>query len=155
MTMQISLGGRKYPAASFAEASNLMLGYCMDYGLGNSDLRRGDGDLTDGKRVVAHVSYNGRVWDGTAREWTNATTCRYNPYLVAHDVASVRVVMKQANADGSDEVAGWEGTLAEFVNDNHEIDGVEKHNIEASIRAGMPYVTGGGAAPIVTLVRAS
>jgi hypothetical protein len=37
-------------------------------GLGASDLRRGFGDVYNGRKKVAHVSYNGRVWGLDGKE---------------------------------------------------------------------------------------
>lgn len=63
----------------FAAASAAARAYIERNGLGGGNWS--GGDITQGRnsRVIAHVSYNGRVWDGPRTHWTNATTCRFNP----------------------------------------------------------------------------
>jgi hypothetical protein len=75
-TMILTLSARgvptlRVPVASFAEASRRWAQFRDAEGFGASGLKRDSGRLTDSKTgtLVAHVSYNGRVWgpDPTSR----------------------------------------------------------------------------------------
>lgn len=46
--------------------------------------------------------------------------------------------------EGDDTVASWEGTVADFVEAN---DDIEEYDVIRSLRATGCYVTGGGASP--------
>jgi hypothetical protein len=59
-------GKRIVPVESLAEASGVCLGYIdrNDLGFGNWT----GGQVSDGKKQVAIVSYNGRIWDMDGKE---------------------------------------------------------------------------------------
>jgi hypothetical protein len=61
--------------ASFAEASAAVRAFIGNRGA--SQCRRGIGLIADGGKIVAHVSYNGRVWPG--REWQSGMVSLYDP----------------------------------------------------------------------------
>lgn len=77
--MKLNYGGSWQKVGSLKEASESFRTYIEGNGFGGSDLRRTDGalQLDDGR--LMHVSFNGRIWDGSSQDWTNATTCRFNP----------------------------------------------------------------------------
>ena len=67
---------QRVTVADLADASKV----CRTF-IERNDLGGGNwtgGEITKDGKVVAHVSYNGRVWDGRSKDWTNATTCRHN-----------------------------------------------------------------------------
>ena len=74
--LEIEVCGRRYPVASLAQASE-MVGAARDRaGVGASQMPVPliyDG----GGRVVAHVSYNGRVWPGA--EWRDGDRPLFDP----------------------------------------------------------------------------
>jgi len=59
------------PVASLQEASRECLRFIAhnDLGCGNWD----GGQITESGRVIAHVSYNGRVWEGPCQSWNQDT----------------------------------------------------------------------------------
>jgi hypothetical protein len=61
--------------ASFEEASRAVRKFIGNKGA--SQCPRGMGLIADGGKIVAHVSYNGRVWAG--REWKSGDTPLYDP----------------------------------------------------------------------------
>ncbi len=71
---------RLQACASMEEASALYEGLRDTSGLGASRLPEGRiYDLSDSKpQWVAHVSYNGRVWQG--RRWSEGSVCLFDPY---------------------------------------------------------------------------
>lgn len=60
--MYLSIGGERRDVGDLEEASKAFRAYVDGNGLGASDLRRDDGTLRVRGKVVARVSYNGRVW---------------------------------------------------------------------------------------------
>lgn len=66
--MHVALTRRKtVPVSSFEEASKVCRKYITDRGLGSNWY---GGDISDSSgKIVAHVSYNGRVWEGSCRDW--------------------------------------------------------------------------------------
>jgi len=60
--LTIKLGKNLVPVLDLADASRVLRHYVTQNGFGGSDMSRGDGTVRAGKRKVAHVSYNGRVW---------------------------------------------------------------------------------------------
>ena len=66
--MEVWIGGNKVPVASFKEASQKWRAYRDEEGIGASGMVRHDGDIVQGGKVVARVSYNGRVWDKADNE---------------------------------------------------------------------------------------
>ncbi len=66
--MTLSIGGKKVKVASLREARAVWVKYRDEAndgtGLGSRDMRRHDGEVRQAGRLVARVSYNGRLWDG-------------------------------------------------------------------------------------------
>lgn len=62
---------------SLAKASAAWIAYRDLYELGNSDRAEHCGNIygADGKTVVAHVSYNGRVWDAEGKNLLEDAPC--------------------------------------------------------------------------------
>ena len=81
MNLYVTLKGKEARACqSFAEASKIAQQFrdTADYGfaIGSEDysrLRAGRIFDADTNKQIAHVSYNGRVWRGTAAKWTRDT----------------------------------------------------------------------------------
>lgn len=77
MTVYLSKS-KAIPVADYAEASVKCRAYIDARGLGNSAWSGGlllmDGD------PAGHVSYNGRVWPGLARDWKPGIQPIYDPY---------------------------------------------------------------------------
>lgn len=59
----------------FAEASQVVRRYIATFGLGSSTWQ--GGRIVEGRKTVARVSYNGRVWP--PGEWTPFTKTLYEP----------------------------------------------------------------------------
>lgn len=56
------------PVASADEASRIWSDYRDANGLGASDMKSGCGNICEANgKVIAKVSYNGRVWDATGK----------------------------------------------------------------------------------------
>lgn len=80
MTMRLTMKIRGEKAhtvecETFEQAATLVRDTIEATGIGSSafegaNLRGGSGKL---RGIIGHVSYNGRVWAGTARSWTKAT----------------------------------------------------------------------------------
>jgi hypothetical protein len=68
-----NLNGEMVPVRTLDEGRSLWLAYRDVEGLGASDCERGCGEYSEDGRVVAHVSYNGRMWVGPAAAWTSST----------------------------------------------------------------------------------
>jgi hypothetical protein len=65
----VQFGGVEHPCGSLLEASVQLRLYITANGFGARDLRRHDGDVRDpAGKLVAKVSYNGRVWDVDGNE---------------------------------------------------------------------------------------
>jgi len=60
--LTIALGANRFEVENLAHASRMLREYVRNNNLGGSEMRKGDGAVRAGKRKVAHVSYNGRVW---------------------------------------------------------------------------------------------
>jgi hypothetical protein len=60
---------------SYEEASKAVRKFIGNKGA--SQCPRGMGLIADGGQIVAHVSYNGRVWAG--REWVSGAVPLYDP----------------------------------------------------------------------------
>jgi hypothetical protein len=79
MIVQLSKGRRGAPlcktVGSYREASEAVRAYIEHGDLPYS--RFTGGPIAEGGKIVAHVSYNGRVWAGT--EWTPGATPLYDP----------------------------------------------------------------------------
>lgn len=74
-TLAVCLGGRIFvPCQNFAECSNAVKNYISLNNFGSSDFyRRKDAGLIlhPYKGRIAHVSYNGRVWEQKGKEITD------------------------------------------------------------------------------------
>lgn len=53
---------RAAEVASLEEASAVCRSYIADWDLGGGNWVAGAGNVYDGDRKVAHISYNGRIW---------------------------------------------------------------------------------------------
>ena len=81
MNLYVTLKGKDAKAcSSFAEAAQIAKQFrdTADYGFpigGDQYSRFQTGRVFDAAtdKQIAHVSYNGRVWHGTARQWTAQT----------------------------------------------------------------------------------
>lgn len=78
--MQVQLTTRRRipvckTVASYKEASEAVRKFIGDRGA--SQCPRGMGLIADGGAIVAHVSFNGRVWAG--REWQPGMVPLYDP----------------------------------------------------------------------------
>lgn len=72
----VSCAGRRFPVASFEDASRLFCATRDRLGVGASQTPRTL--ILDGSgKVVAHVSYNGRVWPG--EHWTAGDVPLFDP----------------------------------------------------------------------------
>lgn len=58
--------------STFREARKLCSDYIERNELGGGSWFGGDIISPDGK-LIAHVSYNGRIWEGEAKDWTSKT----------------------------------------------------------------------------------
>ncbi len=72
VTLVMVVGKRRYPVASLEEASAMFCAARNKAGTGAKDTPTPMIFDTAGK-LVAHVSYNGRVWAGHPRDWTPQT----------------------------------------------------------------------------------
>lgn len=71
-TLTMVICERRYPVASLAEASAMFVEARDKSGLGGSQTPTPMIYDAEGK-LVAHVSYNGRVWAGDPRDWKPGT----------------------------------------------------------------------------------
>jgi len=58
--------------ASFVEARNACVKFIDDNDLGGGNWSGGEIINNEGK-IIAHVSYNGRVWEGKSMDWKSST----------------------------------------------------------------------------------
>ncbi|HTR86214.1 MAG TPA: hypothetical protein VMI56_17150 [Reyranella sp.] len=65
--LAIRVGRKSYPVADYAEASRMVEAARDRSGVGVSHFP--DALIFEGDALVAHVSYNGRVWAGHPRAW--------------------------------------------------------------------------------------
>lgn len=77
----ILVGGQRLPFLGIANTSKAYMETISRLDLGNSQTPQCL--IIDGSTVVAHVSYNGRVWEGAF--WSPGQTPIYQP---AYEVAS-------------------------------------------------------------------
>ncbi len=70
---------KTFPFAGYAETSAAYRQTIDSLGLGASDAPSCDLLAADGT-LFGHVSYNGRVWRGTARDWKPGIKPLYCPY---------------------------------------------------------------------------
>lgn len=61
--MEISINGKRVAVASLKDARNAWIAYRDESGIGASGLKQHDGKVFQGRKLIATVSYNGRVWD--------------------------------------------------------------------------------------------
>jgi hypothetical protein len=61
----------KVEIIDYADASAKCRAYIEDHELGGGNWT--GGDIFDGQAIIAHVSYNGRVWPGKHGSWTPGT----------------------------------------------------------------------------------
>lgn len=68
MTLEISINGKRMPVLSLKDAQSAWRTHVRDTGIGASGMKPHDGKVFDGKKKVATVSYNGRIWDNNGKE---------------------------------------------------------------------------------------
>ncbi len=67
--LEVSINGKRVPVWSLREAQAAWTAYRDQNGI-SSDMKRHDGKIFQGKKLVARVSYNGRLWAPDGREIT-------------------------------------------------------------------------------------
>lgn len=72
----VRVGNRRLPFAGLKETSQVYRETIDRLGLGASQTPRCE--ILDGDTVVAHVSYNGKVWAGA--RWEPGATPLFDPY---------------------------------------------------------------------------
>lgn len=76
--MQVKITtGELLEVRDYAEASAECRKFLDDAGIGNSQWN--GGALWEGNKWIGYVSFNGRVWAGTAREWKPGMKPLYDP----------------------------------------------------------------------------
>jgi hypothetical protein len=76
--LTVIVGSRRIPVASLAEASELFCAARDHFGLGGDQTPTPEIADASGT-VIAHISYNGRVWPGDDLLWTPDTEPLYCP----------------------------------------------------------------------------
>lgn len=61
---------QKVEVANLSEASMKLRAWVNAWGIGGGNLPKSCGDVRDGRKLVAHVSFNGRVWAPNGEEIT-------------------------------------------------------------------------------------
>lgn len=74
----IIIDGRAFAFTSYAEVSAAYRATIDRLGIGGSETPPCRIFKADGQQV-AYVSYNGRVWPGSARDWQPGRSCIYDP----------------------------------------------------------------------------
>lgn len=69
---------KEVPFVTLNEASAAYRAFIEENGFGGRDA--GICVIKSEGKVVAHVSYNGKVWAGSPVNWTGATELLFNPY---------------------------------------------------------------------------
>ena len=77
----VRAGTRTFPVATLADASALFCATRDKRGHGaisttSCDVVDGSGDL------IGHISYNGRIWAGSARDWSDKTALLFDNRIV-------------------------------------------------------------------------
>ena len=77
----VRTGNRTFPVATLANASALFCATRDKRGHGSSgtpscEVVDGDGNL------IGHISYNGRIWAGSARDWSDKTALLFDNRIV-------------------------------------------------------------------------
>jgi len=73
---QVRVKARLVEVAGYAEASEVCRRFIDEHDLGGGNWT-GGAITDDAGQQVAYVSYNGRVWEGKAAEWTSETRRLY------------------------------------------------------------------------------
>lgn len=79
---QIYLAARNCPThrlmvVDSISASEVFCQYRDSFGLGASDMKKGCGNVTDQSgKLIARISYNGRVWDADGNLFSEASNAR-------------------------------------------------------------------------------
>lgn len=53
--------------SSLDEASKCFAAHRDGFGFGASHMRKGCGDVREGRKLVGRISYNGRIWDANGK----------------------------------------------------------------------------------------
>lgn len=122
-SLTVDIDGKKFPVASFEEASNLTRKTIETMDIGASEtpqvlVRDGSG------KVVAHVAYNGRVFDGHPRDWKPDTK-------ILHETRSETAKGRQIEA--AEERVDREPSEAEIAAGNYRKGHVTIQGIDVSI----------------------
>jgi hypothetical protein len=73
--------GKTFPVATLADASALFCATRDRFGEGAS--RTPPADVVDGSgNLIGHISYNGRIWAGAARDWSATTALLFDNRIV-------------------------------------------------------------------------
>lgn len=73
----VRTGNRQFPVATFADASKLYCATRDRHGEGAS--RTPPADIVDAAgKLIGHISYNGRVWAGDRRDWSDKTALLFD-----------------------------------------------------------------------------
>lgn len=74
--LTIRIGRKSYPIPDLRTASDMVCAARDKSGVGNS--RFTAPLIYEGDRQIGYVSYNGRVWEGSPREWKSDTKMLFN-----------------------------------------------------------------------------
>lgn len=75
--MQAIINGKTFEATTFEQVSRAYRETIEMLGLGASETPRCL--ITKGGKVIAHVTYNGRVWPGKPSDWSATLRPLYDP----------------------------------------------------------------------------
>ena len=76
--LTVIVGSRRIPVTSIAEASAIFCAARDHFGLGG-DYTPTPEIVDSSGTVIAHISYNGRIWPGDDLSWTPDTAPLYYP----------------------------------------------------------------------------
>jgi len=77
MSLTMKIGRWQHAVASYADASNV---FCaMRDRLGRGASGTPTPLIYEAESVVAHVSYNGRVWPGSPKDWRDGLVPLFDP----------------------------------------------------------------------------
>lgn len=82
--LEIKIGGRRYPVPSFEAASRLFCAARDRFGEGAS--KTPTPRILQGGRPIAYVSYNGRVWSGSPKDWKADRAPLFDPFAIETEV---------------------------------------------------------------------
>jgi hypothetical protein len=74
----LTVDGQKFTVGNYAEASRHYCAKREASGLGASQF--GPATIQDGKKPIAHISYNGKVWSGRPADWVSNKIPLFDPF---------------------------------------------------------------------------